>query len=387
MVWCKVLSVRLESCVGVTRVPTLQLEELREYLKTVYGAHVEIIHVDELGKVKTRAKQKPGKKLKGFGYGIPYKVEFSVNGQSKSVILQTMRPGGFGHDHFSDRAQVLLWQHSAFNRLPRHARSVDVGAFTTTGSMKSLGDCDEFFIITDMIRGYPYFRDLDRVRANGRLSRLDLNRCCALSDYLVDIHKVKSSSAGLYIRRVRDLLGHGEGIMGLADSYPEGLEYVDEDGLCAIEKRCVEWRWKLRRKTHRLVQVHGDYHPWNILFRAGTDFSVIDRSRGELGESADDIAAMTINYLFYSLQAYRRLDGPFELLFDRFWSNYLEKTGDEEILEVIQPFYAWRGLVIASPIWYPNLPLNVRKKIFCFIRNVLKSERFDIKSINSYMAS
>jgi hypothetical protein len=174
--------------------------------------------------------------------------------------------------------------------------------------------------------------------------------------------------------------------MGLTDSYPDGLEYVDEDDLCEIEKRCVDWRWKLKRKTHRLAQVHGDYHPWNVLFRTGTDFSVIDRSRGEWGESADDVAAMTINYLFYSLQSCGRLAGPFKSLFDRFWRNYLDKMGDEEILEVVQPFYAWRGLVIASPIWYPNLPLEVRNMLFNFIRNVLETERFNLRDINSYTA-
>jgi aminoglycoside phosphotransferase family enzyme len=36
-----------------------------------------------------------------------------------------------------------------------------------------------------------------------------------------------------------------------------------------------------------------------------------------------------------------------------FGKIYLKKTGDSEILEVVQPFYAWRALVVASPIWYP----------------------------------
>ena len=40
-----------------------------------------------------------------------------------------------------------------------------------------------------------------------------------------------------------------------------------------IERRCLEWRWRLKAKTQRLRQVHGDFHPWNILFRAGADFS------------------------------------------------------------------------------------------------------------------
>ena len=175
--------------------------------------------------------------------------------------------------------------------------------------------------------------------------------------------------------------------MGLCDSYPSGLEYVSEEDLCEIEKRCVSWRWKLKRKTHRLAQVHGDYHPWNVLFRKGTDFSVLDRSRGAWGEAADDVSAMSINYLFYSLLTYGKLAGPFEELFSLLWENYLSKTDDEEILEVVQPFFAWRGLVIASPVWYPNLALDVRVKLFSFIRRVLETDRFDLGEIDSFIRS
>ena len=35
--------------------------------------------------------------------------------------------------------------------------------------------------------------------------------------------------------------------------------------------------------------MHGDFHPWNLLFREGVEFSVLDRSRGEWGEPADDV--------------------------------------------------------------------------------------------------
>jgi aminoglycoside phosphotransferase (APT) family kinase protein len=44
--------------------------------------------------------------------------------------------------------------------------------------------------------------------------------------------------------------------------------------------------------------VHGDFHPWNILFQNDCDFAVLDRSRGEWGDPADDVAPLTINYLF-----------------------------------------------------------------------------------------
>jgi hypothetical protein len=206
-----------------------------------------------------------------------------------------------------------------------------------------------------------------------------------LSDYLVEIHKSKRDAPWLYVRRARELVGHGECIMGLLDSYPPQLDFVSESNLIDIERDCVIWRWRLKRKAHRLSQVHGDFHPWNVMFREGTDFTVLDRSRGEWGEPADDVTAMTINYLFYSLQKYGELTGVFGHLFNLFWKNYLEKTKDWEILEVVQPFYAWRGLVVASPTWYPNLNRDVRIKLLNFVRNVLQFERFDLKRVNSYI--
>ncbi|MEM3700360.1 MAG: phosphotransferase [Candidatus Bathyarchaeia archaeon] len=352
------------------------------YLSSLYNADVKICGVWRLGSERSEA----SKDLKGFGYGIPYVIEFIVDGVTKRVVLETMRSEGFGHDYFSDRAQILLWQHSAFNNLPRHVRSIDVGAFTVKGDgLKSLGDCGEFFILTELVDGKLYHFDLDRLKKTGQLSRLDEQRCSVLSDYLVEIHKIKRDAPWLYVRRARELVGHGECIMGLLDSYPSELDFVHESDLIDIERNCIIWRWRLKRKAHRLSQVHGDFHPWNIMFCKGTDFTVLDRSRGEWGEPADDVTAMTINYIFYSLQKYGKLTGVFERLFRLFWKNYLEKTDDWEILEVVQPFYAWRGLVVASPIWYPNLSKDVRIKLLNFVRNVLQFERFDLENVNSYI--
>jgi len=354
---------------------------LCEYLSSLYKANVEICGVWRLGGEKSRAKD-----LKGFGYGVPHVIEFRINGRIKKVVLETIRSEGFGHDHFSDRAHVLIWQHSAFNKLPRHARSIDVGAFTTDSkSMKSLGDCSEFFIVTELVDGRLYHFDLDHIKETGQLGELDKKRCLALSDYLVEIHKVKRDAPWLYSRRARELIGHGECIMGLLDSYPPELDFVSESNLIDIERNCVIWRWRLKRKAHRLSQVHGDFHPWNVMFHEGTDFTVLDRSRGEWGEPADDAVAMTINYIFYSLQKYGELAGIFEHLFRLFWENYLRKTGDWEILEVVQPFYAWRGLVVASPIWYPSLSKDVRIKLLNFVKNILQFERFDLNNVNSYI--
>ncbi|MBS7616439.1 phosphotransferase [Candidatus Bathyarchaeota archaeon] len=357
-------------------------EKLRNYLSNLYGCDVEVRSVWRLGEEKVEGE----KDLKGFGYGFPYIVEFRVNGEFKRVVLETMRSEGFGHDFPSDRAQILLWQHSAFNKLPKHVRSIDVGAFTNDdGELKSLGSCGEFFLLTDYVEGKLYHFDLDQIKATGKMSDLDEKRCLALSDYLVQIHSLKHEAPWLYVRRARELIGHGECIMGLLDSYPPEVDYIRESDLIDIERDCVVWRWRLKRMAHRLSQVHGDFHPWNILFREGVDFTVLDRSRGEWGEPADDVTAMTINYIFYSLQKYGELAGVFDRLYRLFWENYLQKTNDWEILEVVQPFYAWRGLVVASPIWYPNLTLEVREKLFNFVRNILRCGKFDFNDVNNYI--
>lgn len=358
----------------------LSKEAILKYMCSLYGEKTEILKVWKLGET-------PGSDadMKGFGYGYPYVIEFKHDGKIKRVVLETMRPGeGFGHDHFSDRAQVLIWQNSTFNKLPKHVHSVDAGCFKPDGSLTSIGSSKEYFILTEFVEGKLYHLDLDQLKSSGIMSELDENRCVALSDYLAEIHKLRHNSPGLYVRRVRDLVGHGECIMGLLDSYPKEFGYVNKSYFIDIEKACIEWRWKLKERSHRLSQVHGDFHPWNILFREGVDFTALDRSRGEWGEPADDIAALTINFIFYSLQKYGELNGVFERLFRLFLENYLRKTNDSEILEVIQPFYAWRSLVVASPIWYPNLSVDVRVKLLNFAKNVLKHNRFSPIEVNSY---
>jgi len=358
----------------------LSIRVLEDYLRKLFNKNIKVIGIGELGE-----KLELVKDLKQFGYGKPYLIRFKVNEETKELVLSTIKPSIFDHQHFSDRAKILLWQHEAFNKLPRHVKSIDVGAFTIDGNMLSLGKCKEFFILMEKVEGTLYHVDLDRIKKEKKLHNLDLRRCRALASYLAEIHKVKGEDPSLYLRKIRELIGHGECIMGLIDSYPKEAEYISEDYFINLEKKCIDWRWKLKKKTHRLSQVHGDYHPWNIVFHENINFTLLDRSRGEWGEPADDVTALTINYIFYSLQTYGDLRGPFLELFKVFWDTYLNLTEDYEILEVVQPFYAWRGLVVASPLWYPTLPLDVRIKLLSFVKNVLEVEHFDINNVNKYL--
>jgi Phosphotransferase enzyme family len=354
--------------------PDLTPDKVAKYLSAVHGESVTVRALVHLG---------GDADIKGFGYGMPVRVDYQLSSGPRSAVLHTVSPGPFGHEHMADRAQELLWEHRAFNRLPKHIRSLDVGGFLKDGGLISLGDVDEFLLLTGYAEGQEYAADLERIRDDGRLTSQDTARADALCDYLIGIHKERFNVPPLYLRRIRELVGHHQCIMGLIDSYPA------DSGIAAgllqrIEHLSVNWRWRLKQYTHRLSQVHGDFHPWNILFREGAEFTLLDRSRGEYGDPADDVTCLTLNYLFFSLQRSGRLDGSFEDLFRRFWAHYLEGTGDREMLQVAAPFCAFRGLVMASPVWYPDLPDPVRSALLRFVTAVLNADTFDPAMVNTY---
>ncbi len=359
-------------------VATLTKRVLEAYLIQQFGPRTELLSYGRIGQESSEST------LKGFGYGKPIRLNCRIDGRPRSFVLETMSPGPFGHEHPADRAQAMLWDYDSYGRLARHVKAVDVGAFARDGRLFSVAPAEEFFVLTEWVEGESYHLDFERVMKTGRLLPKDRRRTTALARYLATIHRVKCNDPDLYRRRLRELIGHGECIMGLTDSYPERFAFIDSALLQDIESACNRWRWRLRGRAERLSQVHGDFHPWNILFRSGTEFMVLDRSRGEWGEPADDVTALTVNHLFFSLRRWGSLIGPFEKLFRQFWEEYIHHSRDRRVLETAAPFFAFRGLVIASPLWYPNLTITVRRRLFNFIRNVLAIERFDPAEVNRY---
>src|SRR6185503_20508756 len=97
----------------------LKKVEIERYLKSIMGPSARILGLKVLG-------ESGGDDIKSYGYGKPLLIEYESSGPRKNAVLHTVKPGPFGHEHMSDRAQSLLWDHASFNLLPRHVRSIDV---------------------------------------------------------------------------------------------------------------------------------------------------------------------------------------------------------------------------------------------------------------------
>jgi aminoglycoside phosphotransferase (APT) family kinase protein len=354
--------------------PAIGREALARYLASVFGTPVEVLALRPL-----KPKDGEGLDPKGFGYGVPFEVECVVQGRVRALVVSRTRPKqGFGHDYPADRAWQALYAHPAYNGFPRHARSLDVGFVRASGDLVSAADATEFFQLVEKVEGTLYWRDLDRL-LEAPARDLDRARAVALGRFLAEAHAVKRDEPTLYQRRIRELVGHGECLMGILDSYPHPYPLLPPEACAEIERAAVAQRWRLRGRARRLSRVHGDFHPWNLLFRDGTDFSVLDRSRGEWGEPADDVAALGVNYLFYGVRRREAAGdaGPFPRLFHAFLEAYLAASGDPEVLETLPPFLAFRGLVIAHPLWYPELGDGVRRALIAFAREMMSRETLD----------
>lgn len=336
--------------------------------------------VDEV--VSLRPEESDG--MKAMGYGAPVRVRFRTEGRSVDWVFRTQNLDTFGHEREADRWANLVMARDDFARMPRHVRPRALGVLTPDGERIALPPGMPF-LVTDYVPGRPYAKDLEGLADRDGASADALAKAEALARYLVETH-AEHGTAAQYRRSIRDLVGDGEGIFGLVESYPEHDPVAPRVRLQALEAQAVRWRWRLFDRADRCRRTHGDFHPFNLLFDDDRQLHVLDCSRGAAGEPADDLCALSINYLFFGLRSHGALRGAYHAVWDRFWSTYLDTTHDTDALELVAPFFAWRALVLASPSWYPDETDRTRDTLLRFAERLLDGARFDPRRIGEVLS-
>lgn len=348
---------------------------LREHLARLFPDH-EIVSIESLAPDSGATASAT---TKAAGYGKPVRVVLAApTGQRREVVWRTSSSDEFGHDRRADRAGNAILAFDDFKRVPGHIEALDVGAIGADGELISIRDAGEAYLITSYAPGRIYAEDLRRVAREGHATALDHDRVAALATYLAALHStpLTGEPGPRYRRAIRDLIGHGEGIFGMIDGF-QPIDGVSLERLRAIEHACADWRWRLRDKTHRLARTHGDFHPFNVVFQDGATFAVLDASRGTCGDPADDVIAMAINFLLFSLDtpgAWAGL-GP---LWHRFWSTYDRARPDRELTGVAPPFLAWRALVVCNPRFYPSLSPDGRETLLGLAECALETHHLEL---------
>ncbi|MCC6622099.1 MAG: phosphotransferase [Deltaproteobacteria bacterium] len=354
-------------------------ERIQAWLVEHAGPEARLVALAPLGATTQEA-------LKAYGYGRPLQITFerAPGAAPEHLVLRTMSPDPFGHDRRADRIASLVEAYDDFATIPDHVRPIAVGAFDARpgheGALVPI-EGGEPWLVTTYVEGELYAHDLSLAAARAEASPRDLARARRLATWLAALHAEPRPPED-HRRDVRDTIGSGEGLFGIADAWPDDHPLVAR--LCAYEQAAVAWRWRLRGLGRRARRTHGDLHPFNLLFREGDDFTALDCSRRGAGEPADDVTCLSLNYLFFGLVHGERVHGharvfagPMRALWDAFWETYLEASGDRELLSVVAPFFAWRALVVASPVWYPHIADEVRVTLLDFATRLLAGEPFD----------
>lgn len=288
------------------------------------------------------------------------------HGMTRSVRLVVADPGGATSTYFvkvpdeelygetlrCDRARELVWRLEGYPAIPghvvcRHSARITPYGLAPLDPVQSAPAGATWCVLEPAVSGVllaDRLADLDPA-VGGRDAEL-------LAGFLARLHQPVPDDGRRYRRSLRDTLMNAtfrllDSSMAYWDRLPAERE--------RIEHHLARWRIRLSGRVDRLRRTHNDFHPWNI-FLDGDRVRVVGARLPGMGDPADDLAALLVNYLWFSLRRCHRFTGCYLAAYREVWRGYQELTGDAECAAVFPPFLAKRLLVILNPVYYPDQP-------------------------------
>ena len=187
-------------------------------------------------------------------------------------------------------------------------------------------------------------------------------------------------------RHLRDAIGHGEMMLGVIDTYPDGYNFISKDEMNSFICEAAVYREQVKDTPLAPCRIHGDFHPGNIMFD-GKKMLLLDASREVFGDPADDVICLALNYIWFAVMQTGTFKGPFRELFDAFWQAYFSRTKHTHILSTIGVHMAFRAVVVAHPVFYSAQTDEVRRKMIGLTRRVLAEGAFDPAKVEGWLES
>ena len=178
-------------------------QNVEKYIRRLFGSTAGKIEISKLGEG-----------VQGAGFLI----DIETDKGSRAYVIKGLFPEGLEHDYPADRAGVFLLDLEEFKNLPDHVKAIDVLSEMEDGSIKSIGGGKEYYLLMERAEGTDYFIDLKAMAEKESLSTEDIDKIETMTSYLAKIHQTKKDSRQLYLRKVRDTIGHGECLMGVFDT-------------------------------------------------------------------------------------------------------------------------------------------------------------------------
>jgi len=301
-----------------------------------------------------------------------FKITYSEGSFTKTAILKVTP-----HNKRTAKENSHLYVDETYT-LPNQPRVLGKGVLAGD-KPKSLNSLLSYELI-EYIPGASYADTLTHLLESKQLEDSDIHKALAISNYLSNLY-VSSAKA--------DKLMYAD---GLSDFISRNLIKFDKFKANAVfyNKYCKDIK-TVRKSLESLLKqatdkstvclVHNDLHPNNVLLTTNNIVCPIDRQGNIYGEQALDIATISLFYVWYELRV-EITNKPFLHLYKLFMENYLDKTNNLKIFEVLPIFYAVKSLRLAyfnesinQDIW-TNAPLL---NIFCSSANEEKT------SINKIM--
>lgn len=357
----------------------INIEKLSSFLSKVLNKRIERVDLKPLG-------------LGSHSYSYLVNIP-EIN---ENIVLKfILGDGGWGHEYISDRLNLLSFQHIYGSNLSNSLNSYGIGIINSDDEIIFFDDVEEVFQVIDC---FPKESLLLTHYLSKSFNSSNEKRIYKIIEdsatWLAKLHSTPikinlSLSKDLYKRHIRNLVGHGEMVLGVLDQFPEPNDnkFVNEKQLVKIEKLFIDWRYRLKYNSSRIKRIHGDFHSNNILVIPNEKLIFLDFSREAYGESADDVSCFIGFIIYISFLEHQSLIEPYLDLIKIFLSNYENSTLDSNLKSIIPPFLAYRLLAKCNPRLYKSLSDEIRKKIIDVTIRLLNEKQFEVNFLQQFQTN